>query len=317
MKVFCWLGWNTRAARYGPSAHLGAVAEPRPRAGWDAPGAARARSAPSQANAPSADHDPEPRKEPTRGRGTAGRRRVPPGVGRLAGGAQRTTAVTYASRQARARRRVRRRWAGSRIPARCSDANRKSPDRSPVKMRPVRLPPCAAGASPTTSDAGRGSPNPGTGRPSRARRRTGRPCRARPARATRPAVGTAGRRRPRRRSDRASVATAGQYGRRVKGRRDVLVRTRRSAAEAAEALGRNHEGVEGLDQPLHGPQWSASNPSGSSSVAEERRGLWPAGARAPLSHACHSSSTWGRERQATITVALARSRSPVLDQGVV
>ena len=34
-----------------------------------------------------------------------------------------------------------------------------------MKTRPVRLPPCAAGASPTTSSRARGSPKPGTGRP--------------------------------------------------------------------------------------------------------------------------------------------------------
>ncbi len=49
-------------------------------------------------------------------------------------------------------------------PARCSAAKRKSPLRSPVNMRPVRLPPCAAGASPTSTSRAAGSPNPGTGR---------------------------------------------------------------------------------------------------------------------------------------------------------
>src|SRR5947209_777391 len=41
---------------------------------------------------------------------------------------------------------------------------RKSPLRSPVNMRPVRLPPCAAGASPMRTSRAAGSPNPGTGR---------------------------------------------------------------------------------------------------------------------------------------------------------
>ena len=49
-------------------------------------------------------------------------------------------------------------------PVRCSEANRKSPDLSPVKSRPVRLPPWAAGASPTTRMRAAGSPNPGNGR---------------------------------------------------------------------------------------------------------------------------------------------------------
>src|SRR5262249_19337923 len=44
-------------------------------------------------------------------------------------------------------------WAAS--PHRYSDANRTSPLRSPVKTRPVRLPPWAAGARPTISTAGR------------------------------------------------------------------------------------------------------------------------------------------------------------------
>jgi hypothetical protein len=51
-------------------------------------------------------------------------------------------------------------------PARLSAAMRKSPEPpipSPVNTRPVRLAPCAAGASPTISSRAAGSPNPGTG----------------------------------------------------------------------------------------------------------------------------------------------------------
>ncbi|CAM5696374.1 hypothetical protein SALBM311S_01050 [Streptomyces alboniger] len=40
-----------------------------------------------------------------------------------------------------------------------------SPERSPVNIRPVRLPPCAAGARPTISIRAFGGPKPGTGRP--------------------------------------------------------------------------------------------------------------------------------------------------------
>ena len=66
------------------------------------------------------------------------------------------------------------------------DAKRKSPDRSPVKTRPVRFPPCAAGASPTTSTRGVGIAEPGNGpRPSSPRRETTRASRARPVRAMR------------------------------------------------------------------------------------------------------------------------------------
>ena len=60
-------------------------------------------------------------------------------------------------------------------PTRCSDANSQSPERSPVKTRPVRLAPWAAGASPTTRTAGGGRP----------------PARDRPA-----PVGLIGERRP-------------------------------------------------------------------------------------------------------------------------
>ena len=44
-----------------------------------------------------------------------------------------------------------------------SRRTRRAP--SPVKTRPVRLAPCAAGARPTSSSRARGSPNPGTGLP--------------------------------------------------------------------------------------------------------------------------------------------------------
>ena len=49
-------------------------------------------------------------------------------------------------------------------PAACIARIRKSPEPSPVNTRPVRLAPCAAGASPSTSSRASGSPNPGTGR---------------------------------------------------------------------------------------------------------------------------------------------------------
>ena len=57
-------------------------------------------------------------------------------------------------------------------PHRYSEANRKSPLRSPVKIRPVRLPPCAAGASPTISTRGaRRLPSRAPAAPSTARSR--------------------------------------------------------------------------------------------------------------------------------------------------
>ena len=86
------------------------------------------------------------------------------GVGLLSGGAQRTAAATYASRSTSPSSRASERgWLAN--PVRCIDANSQSPERSPVNTRPVRFPPCAAGARPTTSNRAAGSPNPGTGRP--------------------------------------------------------------------------------------------------------------------------------------------------------
>jgi acyl carrier protein len=84
------------------------------------------------------------------------------GVGRFAGGAHRATAVTNAPFGG-ARRRAGPTSAGSR--SRRDGARRRASCRSsPVKMRPVRFPPCAAGARPTTSTRAAGSPKPGTGR---------------------------------------------------------------------------------------------------------------------------------------------------------
>ena len=83
--------------------------------------------------------------------GRAGSCRVPAGVGLLAGGAQRLTAATNASLQPQAVARHASTSAGWQTRSRYSAGNRKSPDRSPVKTRPVRLPPCAAGARPTIS----------------------------------------------------------------------------------------------------------------------------------------------------------------------
>ena len=86
------------------------------------------------------------------------------GVGALSGGAQRTAATTRVPFSARPS-------AASTLigefanPARCMAAYSTSPDRSPVKTRPVRLAPFAAGASPTIIRRGRSAPQPGTGRP--------------------------------------------------------------------------------------------------------------------------------------------------------
>ena len=76
------------------------------------------------------------------------------GVGAFAGGAHRTAATTRVALS------VRPSAASTLIgefanPARCIAAYSTSPDRSPVKTRPVRLAPFAAGARPTTISRGR------------------------------------------------------------------------------------------------------------------------------------------------------------------
>ena len=86
-------------------------------------------------------------------------------------------------------------------PARHSAANRKSPERSPVNMRPVRLAPCAAGASPSTSRRAAGSPNPGSGRPQYS-------CSANAARRSRATCSRQATRRGQRRQSPISSASA-------------------------------------------------------------------------------------------------------------
>ena len=86
------------------------------------------------------------------------------GVGLLAGGAHRLTAVSQAP-SSRSPSDADTEVGREASPARWSAPNRKSPERSPVNMRPVRFAPCAAGARPTMSTRADASPNPGTGRP--------------------------------------------------------------------------------------------------------------------------------------------------------
>jgi hypothetical protein len=86
--------------------------------------------------------------------------------GRFAGGAQWAAAVTTESRSSRpSSMAVAVGWLAN--PARHIARYRKSPDRSPVNIRPVRLAPWAAGARPTTSSRARPSmvPKLGTGFP--------------------------------------------------------------------------------------------------------------------------------------------------------
>ena len=87
-----------------------------------------------------------------------------PGVGLFSGGAH-LTAATIRAPISRCPSPARTLAGCAASPHRYSDANRKSPLRSPVKIRPVLLPPCAAGASPTMRTDGAGSPQPAIGRP--------------------------------------------------------------------------------------------------------------------------------------------------------
>ena len=109
-----------------------------------------------------------------------------------------------------------------------SDANRKSPLRSPVKTLPVLLSPCAAGASPRMRIDGGGSPQPAIGRPQyySAAKDLRQTAATSPAR--RPAAGTRGtptaaRSTPPatpRRTRTRDVGSAG-HGRRIRARRSA------------------------------------------------------------------------------------------------
>ena len=153
MNVFCWLGWKQPTSVIRVDADLRAVAEARLRPRPDDPAAASARSAPSHANAPSATITRRPQQcELPLEEWQAGvallRRRLVPG--------RRATVhrADVRAASARARRRAPPTSAGSPRRHGCSDANRKSPERSPVNIRPVRFPPCAAGARPRINDRG-------------------------------------------------------------------------------------------------------------------------------------------------------------------
>ena len=133
VNVFCWLGWKQPSSVNRPTA----TSTPWPKRGFgravSTPSAASARSAPSHANAPSATitrtrsssrelaHEVRQAGVALLRRRLVRRRRAP--------APRRRTRSRAASR-----RRGRPMSAGSRSPPRCSDANRKSPERSPVKI---------------------------------------------------------------------------------------------------------------------------------------------------------------------------------------
>ena len=169
VNVFCWLGWNAPT--------IGDATARRPRGRARTAGRGAGSSTPGDAR--SADHTRLVAERAERRRSRARRSSSSSSRTRYGAALRRARPASACSPAARSapRRRCTRRAArrpSSRAtdvgwfakPLRCSDANRKSPDRSPVNTRPVRLPPCAAGARPTTQHAGvAGRRSPGTGRP--------------------------------------------------------------------------------------------------------------------------------------------------------
>ena len=113
-------------------------------------------------------------------------------------------------------------------PVRYSDAKSQSPERSPVKTRPVRLPPCAAGREAGDEHRGAaGRRSPGTGRPQYVVVAERGPLLAvRPARATRRGAGTRGTRRSRGRARASASAFVPEHT------RDRTGRVRRRARPA-------------------------------------------------------------------------------------
>ena len=167
VNVFCWLGWKQPSSgSHAPSSKT---------ASWPKRGRGRgagrpARGAQAQRGVPGEARPGRPPRAASRSSSssaTAKGRQVSrsAGVGLLAGGAQRTAAVIQAPRSAQAVAARARDVGWLAKPARCSAANRKSPERSPVNTRPVRLAPCAAGARPRIRTRAAGSPKPGIGRP--------------------------------------------------------------------------------------------------------------------------------------------------------
>jgi len=161
--VFCWLTWYAPTSHGAPASDTSAPCANRGAGrGTSMPRARKTRSTEAQAIAPSASRTLG--RTSSSSRASHGEQRASSsGRGAFPGGAQRAESVTHTPHSTSpSSRDTLRAWFAS--PARCSAAYRKSPDRSPVKTRPVRLPPCAAGARPTTASRARGSPHPGTGR---------------------------------------------------------------------------------------------------------------------------------------------------------
>ena len=150
MNVFCWLGWKHPSSVYSPTEASAAVAEPGLRTLHLA-----ARGKGAEASVPGERPQRDDHAEPSSAassRSRNGRHRSRSWGVRLVSPVARSALPRRRSSPAdAARRRGQPTSAWFARPTRCSDAKRKSPERSPVKTRPVRLPPCAAGASPSTS----------------------------------------------------------------------------------------------------------------------------------------------------------------------
>ena len=124
-------------------------------------GIGQRRAATRRAPAPTASYANPPSTTTTRdaveqrrarGRGTAGSGRAPR-ASACCRAARTAPRPRRTRRAARARRRRRPTSAGWRSRCGASTPKSQSPERSPVKTRPVRFPPCAAGARPATSTA--------------------------------------------------------------------------------------------------------------------------------------------------------------------
>ena len=203
VNVFCWLGWKQPTTAIAPHGDLEPVRELRPPRRESQLREAR----PPRNVAQSASYPNAPSATITRTCASSCSSRTRYGQARVALCRRRLVRRRRAAHRGRdvrvgeraARRRAARDSAWFANPARCIAANSQSPDRSPVNTRPVRLPPCAAGASPTTQQPGRaGRRSPGTGRPQySSSRNAARFSRPRPAPATRRAADRPGTRRSR------------------------------------------------------------------------------------------------------------------------
>ena len=144
VNVFCWLGWYEHSTVGPPGTR------PRGRGRTSAAAVGRNARRPRRTRSRRGTRSPLGGACPARGRGTARTSSRSAGVGALSGGAHFTGAVIHASRSSKpSSTSTDVGWLAR--PARNIARISQSPLRSPVKTRPVRLPPCAAGANPTTA----------------------------------------------------------------------------------------------------------------------------------------------------------------------